>query len=153
VGLSRTSYREPPSADARTVELSARIVELAHERRRFGYRRIHDLLIREGHAVNHKRVWRLYRQNNLECDKAIEEPTSKSHQGQRFVPQRKSGCTGAIFPSSRHEPKAWQTGGVHVRVLVVQADQHGFARMGAPGVHRRRDSGFEVRADPAGGPG
>ena len=65
VGLSRTSYREPPSADARTVELSARIVELAHERRRFGYRRIHDLLIREGHAVNHKRVWRLYRQNNL----------------------------------------------------------------------------------------
>jgi len=65
VGLSRTSYREPPIADARTVELSARIVELAHERRRFGYRRIHDLLAREGHAVNHKRVWRLYRQNNL----------------------------------------------------------------------------------------
>jgi putative transposase len=65
VGLSRTSYREPPSADAQTVELSTRIVELAHERRRFGYRRIHDLLAREGHAVNHKRVWRLYRQNNL----------------------------------------------------------------------------------------
>jgi hypothetical protein len=52
---------------------------------------------------------------NLECDKAIEEPTSKSHQGQRLVPQRKSGCTGAIFRSSRHELKAWQTGGVHVR--------------------------------------
>jgi putative transposase len=65
VGLSRTSYREPPTADAQTMVLSARIVELAHERRRFGYRRIHDLLTREGHAVNHKRVWRLYRDNNL----------------------------------------------------------------------------------------
>ena len=31
------------------------------------------------------------------------------------MPQPKSGCTGAIFPSSRHELKAWQTGGVHVR--------------------------------------
>ena len=65
VGLSRTSYREPPAADAQTAALSARIVELAHVRRRFGYRRIHDLLTREGHAVNHKRVWRLYRENNL----------------------------------------------------------------------------------------
>ena len=65
VGLSRTSYRAPPAADAQTVALSARIVELAHVRRRFGYRRIHDLLTREGHAVNHKRVWRLYRENNL----------------------------------------------------------------------------------------
>ena len=45
VGLSRTSYGEPPKADAQTTMLSARIVELAHERRRFGYRRIHDLLL------------------------------------------------------------------------------------------------------------
>jgi putative transposase len=43
-GLSRTSYREPPSMDVASQELSARIVELAHLRRRFGYRRIHDLL-------------------------------------------------------------------------------------------------------------
>ena len=65
VGLSRTCYREPPSADMATQELSTRIVELAHERRRSGYRRIHDLLTREGHAVNHKRVWRLHRMNDL----------------------------------------------------------------------------------------
>ena len=31
------------------------------------------------------------------------------------MPQQKSECTGAIFPSSRHELRAWQTGGVHVR--------------------------------------
>jgi len=35
------------------------------------------------------------------------------------MPQPKSGCTGAIFPSSRHELKAWQTGGVHVRPFVA----------------------------------
>lgn len=42
-GLSRTSYREPPSMNESTASLSTRIVELAHERRRFGYRRIHDV--------------------------------------------------------------------------------------------------------------
>ena len=34
-GLSRTSYREPPKMNVAAVELSARIVELAYERRRF----------------------------------------------------------------------------------------------------------------------
>ena len=68
-GLSRTSYREPPSMNAATQELSARIVELAHVRRRFGYRRIHDLLTREGRDVNHKRVWRLYKINDLSVRK------------------------------------------------------------------------------------
>jgi putative transposase len=68
-GLSRTSYRQPPEADAATSQLSTRIVELAHQRRRFGYRRIHDLLAREGHEVNHKRVWRLYKMNELSVRK------------------------------------------------------------------------------------
>jgi len=68
-GLSRTSYREAPSMDGASQELSARIVELAHLRRRFGYRRIHDLLAREGREVNHKRVWRLYKLNELSVRK------------------------------------------------------------------------------------
>jgi putative transposase len=41
------------------------LVELARERPRFGYRRLHVLLRREGVAVNHKRVWRLYREEGL----------------------------------------------------------------------------------------
>lgn len=36
--------------------LKVRIVDLTHARRRFGYRRIHDLLRREGVRVNHKRL-------------------------------------------------------------------------------------------------
>ncbi|VDC48598.1 hypothetical protein BREV_BREV_03196 [Brevundimonas mediterranea] len=38
---------------------------LAQERRRFGYRRLHVLLRREGHAINRKRVQRIYREERL----------------------------------------------------------------------------------------
>lgn len=39
--------------------LSGKIMEIAHARRRFGYRRIHDLLRPEHPGINHKRVYRL----------------------------------------------------------------------------------------------
>ncbi|WP_086022819.1 IS3 family transposase [Sinorhizobium sp. CCBAU 05631] len=45
--------------------LRERMKALAHERRRFGYRRIHVLLRREGHLVNHKKLFRLYREEKL----------------------------------------------------------------------------------------
>ena len=38
--------------------------ELAATRVGYGYRRLHILLRREGWAVNHKRVYRLYREEN-----------------------------------------------------------------------------------------
>jgi len=65
VGLSRDSYRHEPAASAQTQALCGRIVEIAHQRRRFGYRRVHDLLRPEFPGVNHKRVYRLYRNANL----------------------------------------------------------------------------------------
>jgi putative transposase len=65
VGLSRDSYRNPPHPDQLTRDLGERIVDIAHVRRRFGYRRIHDLLRSEFPGVNHKRVYRLYKNANL----------------------------------------------------------------------------------------
>ncbi len=47
------------------LKLRERLRALAHERRRFGYRRLHVLLRREGYMVNHKRVYRLYREERL----------------------------------------------------------------------------------------
>ena len=38
---------------------------IAEVRRRFGYRRLHVLLKREGYQVNHKRLFRLYREERL----------------------------------------------------------------------------------------
>jgi putative transposase len=43
----------------------ARLRELAAEKRRYGYRRLHVLLRREGMHVNHKRVERIYREEGL----------------------------------------------------------------------------------------
>ncbi len=60
VGLSRDSYRHPPVPDDATVALSTAIIDIAQARRRFGYRRIHDLLRPEFPNVNHKRMYRLY---------------------------------------------------------------------------------------------
>lgn len=64
VGLSRCAlrYRGRRGDDA---ALRERLCELAAERRRFGYRRLCVLLRREGHLVNHKHVYRLYREESL----------------------------------------------------------------------------------------
>jgi putative transposase len=45
--------------------LRGRMKAIAHERRRFGYRRLHVMLRREGFVVNHKRLFRLYREERL----------------------------------------------------------------------------------------
>ena len=45
--------------------LRQRLVELAREKPRFGYRRLHVLLRRRGEMVNHKRVHRVYREAGL----------------------------------------------------------------------------------------
>jgi len=49
--------------------LRARVKALAYERRRFGYRRIHALLRREGWRVNHKAVRRIYVEEGLQVRK------------------------------------------------------------------------------------
>ena len=60
-GLSRDAFRHPPEPTPATQALSARIIELARVRRRFGYRRLHDLLRPEFPDVNHKKIYRLRR--------------------------------------------------------------------------------------------
>ena len=55
-------YRSTRPDDA---ELRQRLRELASERRRFGYRRLHILLKREGVVVNWKKLYRLYKEERL----------------------------------------------------------------------------------------
>ena len=64
VRISRTTlrYRHRRHDDQ---PLYKRLHELAAERPRFGYRRLHVLLKRDGHHINHKRVYRLYRATGL----------------------------------------------------------------------------------------
>jgi putative transposase len=56
-------YRSSRPDDA---AVRARLRELAAIRRRFGYRRLHVLLTREGIIMNHKKLRRLYREERLQ---------------------------------------------------------------------------------------
>ncbi|QXF12470.1 IS3 family transposase [Sphingopyxis terrae] len=64
VGVSRRviRYRSSRPDDG---PLRQRLRELAAERRRFGYRRLGYLLAREGITPNHKKLLRIYREENL----------------------------------------------------------------------------------------
>lgn len=64
IGFARSSCRHRAAAK-KEDEVRERLRTLAHERPRFGYRRLHVLLHREGLTVNHKRLWRLYREERL----------------------------------------------------------------------------------------
>ena len=65
LGAVRSTYqyqsRRPPQA-----VLKKRILEIAQTRVRYGYRRIHVLLGREGWQVNVKRVYRLYAEEGMQ---------------------------------------------------------------------------------------
>lgn len=65
VGISRSLYGYRSRRDA-PQGLRERIHEIALEKRRYGYRRIHVLLKREGWAINHKRTHRLYCEAGLQ---------------------------------------------------------------------------------------
>jgi len=61
--MAVSSYRyETTSSDE---PLCGRLVELAREKPRFGYRRLRVFLGRSGMQVNHKRVHRVYREAGL----------------------------------------------------------------------------------------
>lgn len=64
VGLCRSScrYQAKPKNDN---EIRSRLRELAEQRRKFGAPRLHTMLRREGHLINHKRTERLYREEGL----------------------------------------------------------------------------------------
>ena len=64
IGADRKSmrYRSQRDDDA---ELRSKLRELAQQRRRFGYSRLHILLRREGAVINRKKTQRLYREEKL----------------------------------------------------------------------------------------
>lgn len=82
-GTSRATYRYRSVADPQD-ELRLRVRELAATRVRYGYRRIHVLLRREGWPVNHKRVYRLYREDGL----AIRAKTPRRRRAPQYRAQR-----------------------------------------------------------------
>jgi putative transposase len=69
-GCNRRMFRyvRVPKEDA---PIRKRLEELAAERRRFGYRRLHVLLLREGLKLNMKRTRRIYREAHLQVRRRL----------------------------------------------------------------------------------
>jgi len=65
LGFWRSTQRHKSPGEGKDEDLKTRLRVLALERPRFGYRRLHVLLKREGQTVNHKRVYRIYRAEGL----------------------------------------------------------------------------------------
>lgn len=66
IGLSTATWRYQPRLNAANDKLVEQLHTHAAERSRFGYRRLHVLIARGGMTVNHKRLYRLYRQAGLQ---------------------------------------------------------------------------------------
>jgi putative transposase len=88
VGVSRSTHRYRSQAQDQTA-LRLRLRDLAATRVRYGYRRLHVLLKREGWRVNHKRIYRLYREEGL---------------GIRVKRKKKRTCVPRVMPVPAQRP-------------------------------------------------
>jgi len=79
--------------------LRARLRELANQRRRFGYRRLHVLLRQDGQVVNRKKTQRLYREEGL---------TVRRRKSRRRIAVARTPIPLATGPNSR-----WSVDFVH----------------------------------------
>ncbi len=88
VGAGRSTIRYRHWGGDDDGVLRERLRELAAERPRFGYRRLHVLLRREGRVVNHKRVARLYRAEGLAVRRRIRKSLPRIRRGRPPAPAR-----------------------------------------------------------------
>ena len=95
----RSSHRYHSSADGQ-AELRMRIREIAAVRIRYGYKRIHVLLQREGWEINHKRVYRIYCEEGLNLRrKRSKKRKSENLRVTRENVQNVNDCWGMDFAS------------------------------------------------------
>jgi putative transposase len=116
LGLGRSTHRYRARKAERDMALRARLKELAAKRMRFGYRRLRAMLVREGMPANHKRVYRLYREEGL---------------AMRIRLRRRIRWNGAITsPAARRPNERWSmdfvsdyvSGGKVIRMLTIVDD-------------------------------
>ena len=81
------------------ADLLRRLTELAAERPRFGYRRLGVLLRREGFGVNHKRVYRLYRDARLAVRQKRRRRVSQANRAVELVATKPNECWSMDFLS------------------------------------------------------
>ena len=83
LGVNRSSFYYQPREDPSEEVLRAEIEKLAGAYPRYGYRRITQLLLRQGYTVGTRRVARLMKDNNLLVSVKRAGQTTKSLQGDK----------------------------------------------------------------------
>jgi hypothetical protein len=103
--VERSTYHYR-SRRAGQAQLTERIREIAATRVRYGYRRIHVLLRREGWRVNAKRVYRLYREIGLQLRNKTPKRLAifEMPAGTRFGLHFEVKHPGDDFPSDKDQP-------------------------------------------------
>ena len=104
VGIDPRVYRYR-SSRADDADLRHRMRELASERRRFGYRRLHILLKREGVEVNWKKLYRLYKEERLTVRKRGGRKRALGTRAPMAIPQGPNQRWSLDFVSSSLSPR------------------------------------------------
>ncbi len=116
LGMERSTHRYRARKGERDAMLRSRLNELAAKRMRFGYRRLRAMLVREGMPANHKRVYRLYREEGL---------------AMRIRQRRRIRWSGAaVKPAARQPNERWSmdfvsdcvSSGKVIRMLTIVDD-------------------------------
>ena len=112
VGLAPKTYRYV-SKRGSDEAIRNRLRELAHERRRFGYRRLHLLLGREGMRLNRKKLYRLYQEERLTVRKRNGRKRALGTRAPMTVPQgiEPALVSGLRFRCTRLQPPLPHSGG------------------------------------------
>lgn len=116
IGLGRSTLRYRPHPAGRNPILLERLRDLARLWPRFGYRRLHALLRREGNRVNHKRVYSLYREEGLMLRRKRRRKWVRSGAGPKNLPARPNERWSLDFVSDA------AANGQTIRVLAVVDD-------------------------------
>ena len=76
VHLDNSTYKyKSVKKDAK--DLREKIIHLAHKHKKYGYRRIFETLKNEGEIYNHKKVYRIYKEENLAVRRKKRKPRIK----------------------------------------------------------------------------
>ena len=100
IPIARATHRYQSQAKDQSA-LKIRLRDLAKSRIRYGYRRLHVLLQREGWHVNHKRVYRLYRQAGLSLRLKARKQRVSGLRGPKPVATRPNECWSMDFMADR----------------------------------------------------
>jgi putative transposase len=116
IGCVRMTVRYRSRRPDDDTALRLRLRALANERRRFGYRRLHVLLRREGFKVNHKRLFRVYREERLMVRRRGGRKRALGTRAPMVVPQLPNDRWSLDFVSDQF------VDGRRLRILIVVDD-------------------------------